>query len=306
MQSWRDFSAALLLLLLLLALVVVACVCWHSQAATRARRCPLTARVPQAAAHGGLILSFSIWGSNEAYNYGMLENALLAPQVYPGSQVTVHADGASIDGRLLAALGSLPHVRIVDDPPKTVAKMCWRFIPCIEERCPVLVRDADSRIGVREADAVAQWLDETSADLHIIRDCVHGGHDVPMMGGTWGVRNHLLRDFSIHDLPSDGRWNEDQEWLWNNLYPRFAHRACVHDVGSSLKEKESFDFCFGDSSAHVGMVVDTAPLAFQFLGERPRTLQKQAMQQNATSQLERAAHSFTRRHLESQSPVRGL
>jgi hypothetical protein len=288
-QRWRGFGVGLILLLVL---AIGVCGWRKHQAAARERGCPLAPRVPRADAHGGLILSFSVWGSNEAYNYGMLENALLAPQVNPGSRVTVHADGASVDRRLLAALGSLPYVKIVDRPPRTVAKMCWRFLPCIEERCAVLVRDADSRIGVREADAVAQWLDETSADLHIIRDCLRGGHNAPMMGGTWGVRNHLLRDFGIHDLPSDGRWNEDQEWLWSNVYPRFIDRACVHDVGSSLKEKESFDFCFGDSGAHVGMVVDTAPLAFQFLGETPRVLQRQAMQQNATSEPERAAHSF--------------
>jgi len=235
------------------------------------------------------VLSYSWWGANEAYGYGMLENALLAPLYYPGAEVRVHVDISSVDARILEALAALPHVRIVAPQIPSKGKMCWRFLPSVEENGVCLVRDADSRLGAREADAVAEWLEETDSGWHIMRDCGEG-HVFPVVGCCWGSRNGLLNCFTAADLPDKGEWNEDQEWLWGEVYPRFWKEACVHDEKTSLRDARSRRFRIAGD--HVGQVAYTAPLAFAHLGEAERRLRKRAMRQVETEVLDQNAHSF--------------
>ena len=53
----------------------------------------------------------------------------------------------------------------------------------------MIVRDTDSRLGIREKLAVDEWLD-SGKKLHIMRD--HPYHRVPMLGGMWGCRPVLM------------------------------------------------------------------------------------------------------------------
>ena len=36
------------------------------------------------------IISYSLWGNHKVYTYGMIENVLLARDMYPGWQVRIH------------------------------------------------------------------------------------------------------------------------------------------------------------------------------------------------------------------------
>ena len=133
------------------------------------------------------LISYCLYGSRPMYVRGMVENARLAPEIYPGWKVRVYVeDGA--DTAELEALGC--EIRRMG---KAVghAGMGWRLAPAWEpgvER--VIFRDADSRLNVREAAAVEDWIDSGLA-AHAMHDhAYHAGH--AMMGGVWGVLGDVL------------------------------------------------------------------------------------------------------------------
>ena len=75
--------------------------------------------------------------------------------------------------------------------PGTSARngMLWRLLPILDPLVDVvLVRDLDSRLSRREAEAVEEWLASSKA-VHVMRD--HPSHSWPMLGGMWGARMDL-------------------------------------------------------------------------------------------------------------------
>ena len=62
----------------------------------------------------------------------------------------------------------------------------WRFLPLLDPTVDRLMsRDSDSHISSRERDAVQQWLTESNATFHIMRD--HQYHTVEILAGKIGI-----------------------------------------------------------------------------------------------------------------------
>ena len=60
--------------------------------------------------------------------------------------------------------------------------MTWRFLPLLDPNVDrLLSRDTDSFISKRESDSVQQWLTESDATFHLMRD--HFLHCVEILGG---------------------------------------------------------------------------------------------------------------------------
>ena len=61
--------------------------------------------------------------------------------------------------------------------------MTWRFLPLMDPTVArMLPRDSDSLITVREVEAVREWLTESNATFHLMRD--HWGHcSTDILGG---------------------------------------------------------------------------------------------------------------------------
>ena len=60
--------------------------------------------------------------------------------------------------------------------------MTWRFLPLLDPTVDrFMSRDTDSHISGREVDAVRQWLTESNATFHLMRD--HVWHCVEILGG---------------------------------------------------------------------------------------------------------------------------
>ena len=107
--------------------------------------------------------------------------------------------------------------------------MFWRFYAASDPNVDVVIsRDTDSRLTLREKAAVDEWLD-SDKDFHIMRD--HPCHAAPIMGGMWGVRNGLLLDMSksIREFPKEDRWQIDQDFLREVIWPRIVNHAYTHD-----------------------------------------------------------------------------
>ena len=83
--------------------------------------------------------------------------------------------------------------------------------------------------------AVDEWL-ATDKPFHIMRD--HQFHAIPILGGMWGARGGILPNIYKQTKEyTDERWQIDQDFLANVVYPTVVNRACVHD---EFFEKKAF------------------------------------------------------------------
>ena len=155
------------------------------------------------------IISFSLWGSNIGYILGAVDNARRARTIYPGWTCRFYVDPL-VPGRYLSELAEYGAEIVFKPRSVDFAGLYWRFEPMFDDGAVerFIVRDTDSRINAREADAVAEWV-ESGKPFHVMRD--NPSHVVAIMGGMWGARAgtipefKLLMDDWIAHLPSDGR-----------------------------------------------------------------------------------------------------
>lgn len=124
-----------------------------------------------------------MYGNSPVYLRGMVENARLLPSIYPGWGMRVYCD-KTLDTAELEDLGCeiqrMPLSRLHSG-------MFWRFLAAWDyslER--VIFRDADSRLNVREAAAVREWVKSGRA-AHAMHDHPHH-RQLPLQGGMWGIR----------------------------------------------------------------------------------------------------------------------
>jgi hypothetical protein len=107
--------------------------------------------------------------------------------------------------------------------------MFWRFYPASEDDVEVFIsRDCDSRLSEREAVAVAEWIDSPIL-IHVMRD--HPYHNVPILGGMWGAKRYAIPDMKelIAEWNKEDRWQTDQDFLRDVVWPPNFHRVMAHD-----------------------------------------------------------------------------
>jgi hypothetical protein len=166
------------------------------------------------------VIAFSLWGDTPKYVVGAFRNAQLAPHLYPGWEVRfyVHRDVAPA---VRAALETHGARLITVDDPAGWRGLFWRYRAIADEDVEVaLFRDSDSRLSLREAAAVGEWL-ACGRTLHVMRD--HPAHRHPIMGGLWGVRCREARWIGAHATGATGDyWQADQEYLAAAVWPRLC------------------------------------------------------------------------------------
>jgi len=175
------------------------------------------------------IISFSLWGENPIYNAGAIKNAELAKDIYPG-WICRYYLGKSVPLTTIQDLSKHNNTEIfIMNDPGDWTGMFWRFYPASELDVDVMIsRDTDSRLNMREKEAVDEWL-KSSMDFHIMRD--HPQHATEILGGMWGVRNKLL----IHMVPmiqsyvKGDFWQVDQNFLRERVFPIVRNNTIVHD-----------------------------------------------------------------------------
>lgn len=175
-------------------------------------------------------ISFSLYGNNELYSCGAIENARLAKDLYPNWQVVFFV-GESIHPSTLTALEKFD-VKIVLRPgPESPNSMFWRFEAVnLPDAQRVIIRDADSRISPREVASVLEWA-ASGKSLHVIRD--HPWHSQDILGGMWGVQGLHGLQIVAQSLPANmnaqGIYGDDQEFLSKVIYPKFKGDVLAHD-----------------------------------------------------------------------------
>jgi hypothetical protein len=152
-------------------------------------------------------IAFSLYGPNPLYAVGMAENIRIAPEVYPGWSVVIHASASAIPNlRRMAPAG----YELIEHPESVGHQgMFWRFHTAVAPDAEYTIfRDADSRLNVRERAAVEEWIGSGRA-AHVMRD--HRDHAWwPMLGGMWGLRRGAIPDLLTIMAP------------WEKLIPKLA------------------------------------------------------------------------------------
>lgn len=173
--------------------------------------------------------SFCLWGGDPKYTIGAIENVRLIKKLFPEWRSIIYLDIESVPDSITSDLKKAG-AELISRKAGGWHSMFWRFeaagLPDIDT---LLVRDTDSRLSLREKSGIDEWLN-SDKNFHVIRD--HPLHDVPILGGLWGVRGGLLAD--INELI--GQWNivsqyqNDQTFLRNVVWPRVVSSTFVHDT----------------------------------------------------------------------------
>lgn len=200
-------------------------------------------------------VSFSCFGDKEIYLCGAIANAELVTRFYPDWTAVFYLD-AQADlavGGTLRDCGSKVFLRSADQHG---GGMFWRFGACeIADAEAVIVRDTDSRITLREAIAVSEWL-ASGKSLHVMRD--HPWHTNRVMGGMWGLQGeHALETFSavLQAESKSPHYGEDQRFVSEIVYPLFKRDVMVHD-SFSRQEWRRKKFIERTGGEFVGEAID--------------------------------------------------
>lgn len=182
------------------------------------------------------VIAFSLWGPSLKYSIGAIKNAKLAAELFPDWECWFYfptgEDMRNMDALVHAGvvLMGMPNASVIDSgSPGDWRMMFDRFKPALDPTVDVFIsRDCDSRLSLREKEAVDEWL-ASPKGFHIMRD--HPWHGAKILGGMWGMKRDCLPEFGqlLSAWKAEDRWQTDQDFLASEIYPRVVNNALVHD-----------------------------------------------------------------------------
>ena len=176
------------------------------------------------------VISFSLWGTNPRYLRGALHNVMLAREIYSGWVCRFYVD-ASVPKDLLQALIDLGASIVFRDEAPIAQKLCWRFeVANDPDVAYFLVRDVDSVVSLREAQAVQEWIDSKKW-FHVMRDW--WTHTDVMLAGMWGGVANVLPSinslYAAYTSPHVTTPNIDQWFLRDCIWSMVKQSCVIHD-----------------------------------------------------------------------------
>jgi hypothetical protein len=174
------------------------------------------------------VISYSLWGDNPIYTHGALKNLEMAKEIYPEWTCRFYLD-KNVPEDIITKLkeGGAEVYKYMKDGDWYA--MFWRFLPASDPKVDVMIsRDCDSRLTVREKEAVEEWL-KSDKLFHIMRD--HPYHKTEILGGMWGVKKPLLNNMKnlMGSYKMGNFWQTDQNFLREKVYPIVKDHSMVHD-----------------------------------------------------------------------------
>jgi hypothetical protein len=137
------------------------------------------------------VVSFCIYGSNEKYCLGLLENINIIKKKLPDFYVFIYV-GNDVPENYISLYSSYDKVKLIYTNRIGHDNMINRFFAIDEDNVELMiVRDADSRIHNRDLWCINHFI-ESHFSAHTIRD--HPYHVAKIMGGLWGLKKGLLND----------------------------------------------------------------------------------------------------------------
>lgn len=191
------------------------------------------------------IFSMSAYGTNPRYIVGAKRQVELVQKFLPEWEIRIYTDNISnfsfADKNIKILLG-----------PANIHGSFWRFLPVFESPDNItVIRDSDSRISLRETNAVNEWILQDCL-FHNIKD--HNAHyEWPIMAGMWGYKGQLPTLFWEQSLlysHNNNDYTKDQMWLRDIVWPHVQNLQCLHDINTATWFSHTrsmlinpFDFC---------------------------------------------------------------
>jgi len=185
------------------------------------------------------VIAYALWGDRPTYLRGALRNLLLAPDMYPGWTARFYVDD-SVPAPFIGLIGELGGEVVMHPSGAGIReKLCWRFQVANDPGVGYFaVRDVDSPLNLREAQAVQAWQ-ASGRWFHVMRDW--WTHTDLMLAGMWGGVAGVLPDLGAllrgyrsraAETPNIDQWFlRDEVWT----YVRgsvLAHDRCFHALGA--------------------------------------------------------------------------
>ena len=177
------------------------------------------------------LISMSLYGNSDMYTKGAIENAKLVPKIFPGWTMRLYCENNTNINKF-KKLGC----EIVFKPrSKLHSGMFWRFIAAWDKEVErVIFRDTDSRLNIKEAEAVKAW-EKSGMDAHCMKDHPHHTQ-FPMLGGMWGIKCGVLPRRLLKEILRNCRRDQkrilDMRWLRDKVHPLIKDSLLRH---SSIK-----------------------------------------------------------------------
>jgi hypothetical protein len=189
------------------------------------------------------IISMSVYGTDPKYTDAVIKNIELQPDIYPGWDFRIYHD-EKVPQNIIEKIKEYNNVELIK-MPNIIGhlKMFWRFYPLMDTSIErFIVRDTDSRLNIREAAAVKEWI-ESEKEFHIMRD--HEQHGAYICGGMWGatsefinkikdkyddLKNNFIKTLTFNEIyGSRGAYfNSDQKFLWKIIWPKIINNHIAH------------------------------------------------------------------------------
>jgi len=177
------------------------------------------------------VFTFSLWGKDKKYTIGACKNA---HNINSNKLLTDYTaifyvyDSVPLD--IIKYLENQNAI-VINRPGKgNWTGMFDRFYMASDSTVSILYsRDCDSRISNREIAAITEF-EQSNKSFHIIRD--HPWHTTEILGGMWGIKNDgLIKDWKqlIDSFNKENRWQTDQDFLKEVIYPIVKNDCLVHD-----------------------------------------------------------------------------
>jgi len=189
------------------------------------------------------IISYSLWGNIPKYIIGSTENLILQRKFYPDWICRFYVHN-KVNKKVIKNLESGgAQIVIIDEDISKEDKYStlgnhkgwfWRFRVLDDTSIErFIVRDVDSRLSIREANCVRDWI-YSKLNFHIIRD--HKRHSVPICAGMWGATINIINKINFSELLENFKsphnkafGGYDQHFLAEKLYTVVRKISCIHD-----------------------------------------------------------------------------
>ncbi len=211
---------------------------------------------------------FCIYGAIPKYTLGLLENLKIVQTNYNDFDVIIYYS-SDVPSSILLQYQLFPNTRLIENKNKEIPMMdrLFAFDDFKNIYDYVFVRDADSRITIRDMYTINQFI-ESKKCFHIVRD--HFYHKRRIMGGACGIFlpkfkqsiQKLFETFletkaknNVYSLPVYGT---DEEFLETILYPIIKDDCLIHTniVGYKDESIENIEINQIDDYDFIGNVYE--------------------------------------------------
>lgn len=192
------------------------------------------------------VIAFSLFGQDNRYILGAVNNAVVARYLYPGWTVRFYVDESVPEEVRRVLRQNAAQVAAIEGLPAADYGLFWRFLVEDDPNVGIyVVRDVDSVITVKERAAVAAWL-RSGRPFHVMRD--HIQHSELMLAGMWGAHRGNLGPMTpkvqayVSRIGVKANFvHRDQHFLRSEVWPIVRQSVFVHDEQFGFGEVHPYD-----------------------------------------------------------------